>query len=68
MLFLKLKVPLRMLYDSCVLAGAGMCVFSLVCAFALSFFDKRADRVLKRKGTDAGKIHCIFSFSFHIYI
>jgi len=32
--------------------GAGMCVFSLVCAFALAFFDKRADRVLKRKGAD----------------
>ncbi|XP_055868453.1 major facilitator superfamily domain-containing protein 1-like [Biomphalaria glabrata] len=29
--------------------GAGMCVFSLICAIVLSFFDKRADRVLKRK-------------------
>ncbi|XP_025080168.1 major facilitator superfamily domain-containing protein 1-like isoform X2 [Pomacea canaliculata] len=28
--------------------GAVMCVFSLLCAFALAFLDKRADRILKR--------------------
>ncbi|KAK6195515.1 hypothetical protein SNE40_000928 [Patella caerulea] len=29
--------------------GAGMCIFSLFCALSLAYFDKRADRVLKRK-------------------
>jgi len=28
--------------------GAGMCIFSLLCAFLLAFYDKRADRILKR--------------------
>lgn len=28
--------------------GAGMCVFSSVCALFLAFLDKRADRILKR--------------------
>lgn len=31
-----------------LMIGAIMCVFSLFCALALSFFDKRADRILKR--------------------
>lgn len=31
-----------------LMIGAIMCVFSLICALALSFFDKRADRILKR--------------------
>lgn len=35
--------------------GAGMCVFSLLCAFLLAFLDKRADRILNRKGNIAGE-------------
>lgn len=31
-----------------------MCVFSLLCALALSFFDKRADRILKRSSVASG--------------
>ncbi|KAK7483182.1 hypothetical protein BaRGS_00025586 [Batillaria attramentaria] len=29
--------------------GAGMCVFSLLCALLLAFLDKRADRILQRQ-------------------
>ncbi|KAL5004333.1 hypothetical protein ScPMuIL_017789 [Solemya velum] len=29
--------------------GGFMCILSLICALALSFFDKRADKILKRK-------------------
>ncbi|XP_005106021.1 major facilitator superfamily domain-containing protein 1 [Aplysia californica] len=29
--------------------GAGTCIFSLLIAFTLAFFDKRADRILKRQ-------------------
>lgn len=46
--------------------GAIMCVFSLFCALALSFFDKRADRILKRAAVTSGKrnqeIYCRFLF------
>ncbi|XP_062608351.1 major facilitator superfamily domain-containing protein 1-like [Saccostrea cucullata] len=31
-----------------LMIGAIMCIFSLICALVLSFFDKRADRILKR--------------------
>ena len=31
-----------------------MCIFSLLCALALSFFDKRADRILKRGTITSG--------------
>ncbi|KAH3812738.1 major facilitator superfamily domain-containing protein 1-like [Dreissena polymorpha] len=31
-----------------LLVGAVMCILSLLCALALGYFDKRADRVLKR--------------------
>uniref|UniRef100_A0A0B7AKB9 Lysosomal dipeptide transporter MFSD1 n=1 Tax=Arion vulgaris TaxID=1028688 RepID=A0A0B7AKB9_9EUPU len=32
-----------------LIIGGFFCVFSLICAFVLAFFDKRADRILKRK-------------------
>ena len=35
-------------------AGAGTCVFSLLCALSLAFFDKRNDRILKRKVKTSG--------------
>ncbi|CAL1527854.1 unnamed protein product [Lymnaea stagnalis] len=51
--------------------GAGMCVFSLLCAFLLSYFDKRADRVLKRKQIsqeDMIKFKDILTFPFTTWL
>lgn len=49
-----------------------MCVFSLFCALALSFFDKRADRILKRAAVTSGKrnqeIYCRFLFLHEYFI
>jgi hypothetical protein len=36
--------------------GGVMCLLSLICALALGFFDKRADRILKRASVSSGKI------------
>ena len=36
------------------ISGGVMCVLSLVCALALGFFDKRADRILKRAAVKSG--------------
>ena len=36
-------------------SAAGFCVFSLVCALVLAYFDKRAERVLKRNESKSGK-------------
>ncbi|XP_071084456.1 lysosomal dipeptide transporter MFSD1-like isoform X1 [Haliotis cracherodii] len=36
--------------------GAGTCVFSLICAFTLAFFDKRNDRVLKKSASASDEV------------
>ncbi|KAH9512799.1 Major facilitator super domain-containing protein 1 [Bulinus truncatus] len=51
--------------------GAFMCVFSLICAGVLSFFDKRADRVLKRKQISSEemiKFRDILTFPFSTWL
>jgi uncharacterized membrane protein len=35
--------------------GGVVCLLSLVCALSLGYFDKRADRILKRKKITSGK-------------
>jgi len=37
-------------------SGGFMCILSLVCALALGFFDKRADRILKRSAVSSGNL------------
>ncbi|XP_064614854.1 major facilitator superfamily domain-containing protein 1-like isoform X2 [Liolophura sinensis] len=36
--------------------GGGTCVFSLLCALSLGYFDKRADRILKRDAKGSGEV------------
>lgn len=36
--------------------AAISCVFSLLCAFILAFYDKRAQRILKRSSAQAGEV------------
>ena len=40
-----------------------MCVLSLICALALGYFDKRADRILKRAAVTSGNFLIILLFS-----
>ncbi|XP_070539369.1 lysosomal dipeptide transporter MFSD1-like [Ptychodera flava] len=36
--------------------GAGMCVFSLLCAIMLGYFDKRASRILRKEDSKTGEV------------
>ena len=40
-----------------------MCILSLICALALGYFDKRADRILKRAAVTSGNFLIILLFS-----
>ena len=53
------------LYEPCLssFAGVVMCVLSLICALALGYFDKRADRILKRAAVTSGNFLIILLFS-----
>ena len=53
------------LYEPCLssVAGVVMCVLSLICALALGYFDKRADRILKRAAVTSGNFLIILLFS-----
>lgn len=49
--------------------AASTCVFSLLCAFVLAFYDKRAERILNREAGKTGEVIRItdvkdFSLSF----
>ena len=39
-----------------VLLGLGMCLLSLACAVVLGLFDKRGERILKRKEGKTGEV------------
>ncbi|CAG2113021.1 unnamed protein product, partial [Medioppia subpectinata] len=39
-----------------LLIASATCVFSLLCAFVLAFYDKRAERILKRPVVQAGDV------------
>ncbi|CAG5134655.1 unnamed protein product, partial [Candidula unifasciata] len=54
-----------------LLVGGAMCIFSLLCSFALAFFDKRADRVLRRKQISQEemiKFRDILTFPFTMWL
>ncbi|KAL4220565.1 Major facilitator superfamily domain-containing protein 1 [Mactra antiquata] len=39
-----------------LLVGGVMCILSLICALALGYFDKRADRILKRASVSSDEV------------
>ena len=39
-----------------LLIATASCIFSLICSFILAFYDKRAERILKRSNTDTGEV------------
>ncbi|BFZ06095.1 hypothetical protein BsWGS_09134 [Bradybaena similaris] len=51
--------------------GGVMCIFSLICSFVLAFFDKRADRILRRKQVSQEemiKFRDILTFPFTMWL
>lgn len=38
------------------LPAGFLCVFSLLCAIILAYFDKRAERILRRESAGAGEV------------